>query len=857
MHRALTVTAVGLVFGACTDDPVLDKVPTETRTLSVRVGGSGDGLVTSEPAGIDCGDDCTETFDIGTTVRLRAVERTGVRFLEWTGACSGGSECVVELNDDETVIAIFERGVALDVATVGEGMVWTQDRTIDCGDTCRAIVPIGTPITLEATAMDGWAFDTWEGECSGDDVCRLSMDDDRMVTAHFVPTVRVELAGSGSGSVLSMPDGITCGDDCVAPFAPDTLVTLVATPDPDSLFIGFSGDCEGADCTLTVDGPKVVTATFLTAANLRVETVGLGAGRVTSPNVPIDCGANCEARLANGEPIVLEATPEPGSLFLGWEGPCTGTLACTFELDGDTVVTARFDRAARLEVTVAGPGDGVVESADGQIACPPTCAADYPSGSVVALTATPNVPSLFDAWTGDCTGYGDCDLTLDVDRSVTAEMVLGGNHLGDAQIGGPELEGGQGIALASNGDSFIAGYHYGTTTSGTQSYVSAGGADAVVGRFGRTGGRQWVGTFGDTGTEKPRAIAASATDVLTIVGYYQGTGSFGGKPSSSTAGTRAPSRDVFVTRLDGTGTFLWSADWGGPGHDAAHDVAVDAAGNAIVVGYFEGTMNVGTTMLGSAGGYDVFVASIGPSHAVNWAVSFGGSGNDIALGVDVTNAGDIVVGGTFASGAIDFGGGAMARQGTNSAFIVALDSTGSHQWSTSMGGNGVAVATSVAFGPNGDVVAGGYLEGQNIGLGGTARFAAVGQRDGFVARYDGSTGAHQWERVWTDDGWGKITGVDVDRIGNVIAVGHYMTSLAPLATYGSLDAHVTKLHPDGVDFWSNSFGGTDWDEPTAVIVDPTNRDVVVTGSFSKTVDFGGGNRMSNGDEDTFFVRYGP
>jgi type VI secretion system protein ImpK len=67
--------------------------------------------------------------------------------------------------------------------------------------------------------------------------------------------------GSGSGSVTTVPEGISCGPRCTAPYASGTKVTLNATPDPGSVFSGWSGDSLCAEgVTLTVG--LTCTATF-------------------------------------------------------------------------------------------------------------------------------------------------------------------------------------------------------------------------------------------------------------------------------------------------------------------------------------------------------------------------------------------------------------------------------------------------------------------------------------------------------------------------------------------------------------------------------------------------------------------
>jgi PKD repeat protein len=72
--------------------------------------------------------------------------------------------------------------------------------------------------------------------------------------------------GTGSGTVISSPAGISCGDSCQASIDAGTLITLTASPDASSTFSGWSGPCSGTGgCQVTMDHARSVTATF--AAN--------------------------------------------------------------------------------------------------------------------------------------------------------------------------------------------------------------------------------------------------------------------------------------------------------------------------------------------------------------------------------------------------------------------------------------------------------------------------------------------------------------------------------------------------------------------------------------------------------------
>ena len=78
-----------------------------TFTLSVALAGSGSGTVTSSPAGIDCGSQCSANFDTGIAVTLTPAAASGSTFSAWSGACSGSGACTVTVSTAESVTATF------------------------------------------------------------------------------------------------------------------------------------------------------------------------------------------------------------------------------------------------------------------------------------------------------------------------------------------------------------------------------------------------------------------------------------------------------------------------------------------------------------------------------------------------------------------------------------------------------------------------------------------------------------------------------------------------------------------------------------------------------------------------------
>ena len=76
--------------------------------LSLTKSGTGSGVVTSSPLGINCGDECSDFFSQDSKVTLSAVPEEGSIFTGWSGDCSGKGDCVLTMDVEKTVNANFD-----------------------------------------------------------------------------------------------------------------------------------------------------------------------------------------------------------------------------------------------------------------------------------------------------------------------------------------------------------------------------------------------------------------------------------------------------------------------------------------------------------------------------------------------------------------------------------------------------------------------------------------------------------------------------------------------------------------------------------------------------------------------------
>jgi hypothetical protein len=158
--------------------------------LTVERIGTGSGTVTSNPAGIDCGPDCTESLPEGTKVTLTATPAPGSVFDHWTGGgCTGSGTCTTTMSTARIARAVFiavgQRTLTVSRAGTGRGTVTSSPAGIDCGQACVADFGVGAKVTLTATAAAGSRFAGFSGACTGTGSCRVTMDQAREVTATF------------------------------------------------------------------------------------------------------------------------------------------------------------------------------------------------------------------------------------------------------------------------------------------------------------------------------------------------------------------------------------------------------------------------------------------------------------------------------------------------------------------------------------------------------------------------------------------------------------------------------------------------------------------------------------------------
>ncbi len=367
---------------------------TYTASYPLTTTVTGNGLVSSSPSGINCGNtgaNCKASYSSGTSVTLTATPGAGQTFTGWGGACSGSSStCTVTMSEARDVTAAFTGSsfFPLSVVVQGLGTVTSDSGGVSCtssgGAGCQKPYASGTSVTLTAAPAAGWNFSGWSGACSNaSGTCTVTMSQARDVTALFesAPVVTrsltvTDLPVDASGETLAPIGGtitssaigggglnLDCGFLCLGEYLNDATVTVTATPAANYKLVSWGGACSTATisatptaaqtCTVPMTQNQNVSANFVSTStttnrNLTSATTLSGssstvAGQVTSNIGGIDCGAtttDCTKSFLSGTQVTLTATAAAGKKFNGWKDSSgTQFTGCQNEVDPDTSTT--------------------------------------------------------------------------------------------------------------------------------------------------------------------------------------------------------------------------------------------------------------------------------------------------------------------------------------------------------------------------------------------------------------------------------------------------------------------------------------------------------------------------------------
>jgi gliding motility-associated-like protein len=450
------------------------------------------------------------------------------------------------------------------------------------------------------------------------------------------------------------------------------------------------------------------------------------------------------------------------------------------------------------------------------------------------------------------------------------------------QAGGPGEAISHSISTDASGNVFSCGLYSSTADfdpgPGVFNLTSNGAYDIFITKYSPSGNFIWARSMGGVDAEQAVSIATDAAGNVYTTGFFFATADF--DPGAGIFNLiSAGQRDIFVSKLDPNGNFIWAKQMGGTDYDHAWSLTVDAAGNVYSTGEFASAVadfdpGPGIFNLTSFGVPDIFISKLDAAGNFVWAKQIGGNSIDRANFISLDMTGNIYITGDFLSSNADFdpGPGSYNLSGSGGhIFVLKLDASGDFLWAKQMGSNNTEQGNALAIDNAGNV----YTTGYFLGAGdydpgpGVFTLTPAGSSGIFISKLNASGNfvwAKQFSGTVPDPRTNSGNSIAVDGSQNVYTTGGFVNTVdfdpGPgtfnRASFGEIDIFVSVLNATG-DFVSvKQMGGPAIDNGLEITRDGSGN-VFITGFFRQTADVdpcqGTYNLNAAGASDLLIVKF--
>ena len=374
----------------------------------------------------------------------------------------------------------------------------------------------------------------------------------------------------------------------------------------------------------------------------------------------------------------------------------------------------------------------------------------------------------------------------------------------DGALGSNRTDIGRAIASDfSDGSVVIAGNSNGSFTPPAVGVTTK----LFIAKYSRSGALLWVRDVieagANTGDDDHAGIAIDSGGNIYVASQTRGT--FAGQ-------TRIGQDDAYLAKYDRNGTLLWVRQFGSTLQDIAAGVAVDAAGNAFVVGWSNGQLPEQSE---PNRGQDFYIAKFDTSGNRQWIRQSGSisATSDFAYGVAVDGAGN-----AYMTGAVghDYAG-SPRRNLRSDAYAMKYDGSGNRLWFSRIAGEHGDTGLGIAVSADGSRIYVGGETNSNFDVAGypDMNIPCCAHDDAFVARLD-ANGAIVWIHNLPPGPADSVQtqfrdvaqAVTTDAAGSAVFVaGHTLGTLPGTTTAGARDIFVARYNADGARAWVRQFGG--------------------------------------------------
>ncbi len=324
-----------------------------------------------------------------------------------------------------------------------------------------------------------------------------------------------------------------------------------------------------------------------------------------------------------------------------------------------------------------------------------------------------------------------------------------GNLVWVKTIGGTNSVGSASVRLDASGNFYITGGFNGTADfdPGVGVFnLTAGAAGAMfILKLDANGNFIWAKMItSGANNVSASSLTSDAVGNVYITGGYYGTIDF--DPGASVFNLNSNGqKEVFIVKLNSSGSFIWASSVGGACDDSGSSITVDVSGNVLVSGYFCSTVDfnpgVGVYNLSAISIYAGFILKLDASGNFILAKSITSSAGNIECRTVVSDAlGNIYVTGYFAGTASFDGIYILNNIGSNDVYATKLDPSGNFLWAKNFGGTAIEIGRCLTLDANNNLCITGNFQGTcdfdpNAG---TYNLTSVGMDDIYICKLDNS-----------------------------------------------------------------------------------------------------------------------
>ncbi|MFZ5554516.1 MAG: T9SS type A sorting domain-containing protein [Bacteroidota bacterium] len=333
--------------------------------------------------------------------------------------------------------------------------------------------------------------------------------------------------------------------------------------------------------------------------------------------------------------------------------------------------------------------------------------------------------------------------------------------------------------------------------------------------------------------------------------------------------------DIFVMKIDSSGNFIWVQTMGGPGYDLAYKVHHKDNFIYVVGNFYDSLdVDPGTAFqqFRSCGESDIFISKFDLNGTFIWSKQICGTGEDYGLALVVDEYDQIYVSGSFMQNA-DFDPGSgiqnLVSNGAKDIFILKISSSGNFISVQQIGGTESDETYDMLLNTNGEIyVCGNFSNTVDFNPGPLVNnlTGTSGNLSGFIYKTDTSENFY-WAKGLVGNSFTYIYKLCKDLNNNLICYGKFSalcdfdpgSGIQNIMSYGSYDIYVLKLTDQGDFVWVRTLGGQSFDYATDLKLDNTD-EIYFCGSFSDTTDFDPEftvqNRIGVSMNNAFFCKWG-